>query len=40
MLSVVAEQNLLDTLAINVKRMALNNAAEHIVDEIEKILTD
>lgn len=40
MLSVVADQNLLDTLAANVKKMALNNAAERIVDEIEKILTD
>ena len=40
MLRVVSDRNLLNTLGSNVKKMALNNAAERIVDEIEKILKD
>ena len=40
MLQLVTDQPALDSLAANVKKMALNNAAERIVDEIEKILTD
>ena len=38
MLQLVGDQTTLDMLGANVKKMALNNAAERIVDEIEKIL--
>ncbi len=40
MLQLVNEPATLDTLATNVKKMALNNAAERIVDEIDKILNN
>jgi len=39
MLATVADRDLLSSLGSNVEKMALRDAAEHIVDEVEKIIS-
>ena len=38
MLNTVADTEKTASLGMNVEKMALRNAAEHIVDEVEKII--